>query len=251
VLAAAAAAVGLILGSFLNVVIHRLPRGESLVLPASRCPACRHPISAADNVPLISYLILKGRCRHCGAGISLRYPVVELLTAVLFLLAVLRFGFGPELLRALVFILLLVALAGIDLEHKLLPNALTLPGAALGLALSLLADPGGWWVYPAGAGAASGALLALAVAYPAGMGMGDVKFAALLGAFLGLYAFLALFLAALAGAISGGVLMALGRAGRRTPLPFGVFMALGAIVTLFAGEEIWAAYIDSLWGGGS
>jgi leader peptidase (prepilin peptidase)/N-methyltransferase len=248
VTAALAGLFGLVLGSFLNVVIHRLPRGESVAYPPSRCPACGAGISFADNIPLLSYLILKGRCRHCRARIPLRYPASELLTGALFLLAALRFGVGLDLLWALALILFLVALAGIDLEHRLLPNLLTLPGVAVGLALSAARDPGSWWVYPLAAALAFGGMLALALAYPGGMGMGDVKFAALLGSFLGFYAFLALFLAALAGALAGGTLVAAGRATRKSALPFGVFMSLGAGMALFFGPSLWGAYTDLLWG---
>ncbi len=148
------------------------------------------------------------------------------------------------LLPALVFISALIALAVIDLEHRLLPNAIVGPAALAGLVLSILADPAGWWTYPLCAVAVAGALLGLALAYPSGMGMGDVKMGGMLGAFLGPYAALAVFLGALFGTIAGGLLMATGKVGRRSALPFGSFMALGALVSVFVGPELWTVYRD-------
>ena len=234
---------GLIAGSFLNVVIHRVPLRQSVVWPASRCPACGAPIEPRDNVPLLSYVVLRGRCRNCKARISARYPLVEALTGVLFAAAAYEFGLGLELLSALALILTLVALAGTDLEHRLLPNAIVGPAALVGFTLSVLGSPDRWWVYLASALAVAGALFALAFAYPGGMGMGDVKMGGMLGAFLGPYAAMAVFLGALCGAITGGLLMAAGRMQRRHALPFGVFMALGGIVVLFVGPELWGLYL--------
>ncbi len=237
---------GLVVGSFLNVVIHRVPRRESVVWPASRCPRCAEPIRLLDNVPLISYLLLRGRCRYCKEQISVRYPAVEALTGVLFGSAAYEFGASLELLPALVLIPALIALAAIDLEHRLLPNVIVGPAALTGLALSILANPPGWWVYPLSGLAVAGALLLFAV--PGGMGMGDVKMGGMLGAFLGPYAALAVFLGALVGAVSGGLLMAVGKARRRSLLPFGLFMAVGGIITLFVGPELWGLYMNLMWG---
>ena len=237
---------GLVIGSFLNVAIHRIPRGESVVWPASRCPACGAEIRATDNVPVLSYLLLRGRCRNCKAPISARYPTVEALTGILFAAAAYEFGFGLALLSALVLICVLIVLAGIDLEHRLLPNVIVVPAALLGLALSVLQDPGRWWVYLVSSVAVSGGLLALALAYPGGMGMGDVKMGGMLGAFLGPYAALAVFLGAVTGAATAGVLMAAGKMDRRYALPFGVFMSIGALLTLFVGPELWRLYLDLL-----
>jgi leader peptidase (prepilin peptidase) / N-methyltransferase len=153
------------------------------------------------------------------------------------------------LLSALVLISVLIALAGIDLEHRLLPNVIVGPAAVVGLALSILESPESWWVYLLSALAVAGGLFALAVVYPGGMGMGDVKMGAMLGAFLGPYAALAVFLGALAGAITGGLLIAAGRIQRRHALPFGVFMALGGIVVLFVGPQLWGLYWDLVGGG--
>ncbi len=235
---------GLIAGSFLNVVIHRVPRRQSVVWPASHCPACGGPIEPRDNVPLLSYVLLRGRCRHCKARISPRYPLVEALTGILFAGAAHEFGLGLELLSALALVLVLVALAGTDLEHRLLPNAIVGPAALIGFTLSVLESPERWWIYAASTLAVAGGLFILALAYPGGMGMGDVKMGGMLGAFLGPYAALAVFVGALCGAITGGVLMAVGKMGRRNALPFGVFMAIGGLVTLFVGPELWGLYLD-------
>lgn len=239
---------GLVVGSFLNVIIHRVPLRESVVWPASRCPKCKEPIAPRDNVPLLSYLLLRGRCRYCGERISARYPAVELLTGLLFGAAAYEFGPGVDLLSALVFVSGLVALAGIDLEHRLLPNVIVGPAAVAGLVLSGVSDPARWWVYLVSVVAVAGGLFALALAYPGGMGMGDVKMGGMLGAFLGPYAALAVFVGALAGALVGGLLMAAGKIRRRSALPFGVFLAFGGVVVLFVGPEAWDLYLDLVRG---
>lgn len=241
---ALAVLLGLLVGSFLNVVIHRIPRRESIVWPSSKCPKCGAKISPLDNVPVLSYVMLRGECRSCGAGISLRYPVVEALTGLLFGAAAYRFGFGAELAGALVLIAVLVALAGIDLEHQLLPNVIVGPAALVGLALSVLAAPASWWVYVLSAVVVAGGLLGLALVYPGGMGMGDVKMGGMLGAYLGPYAALAVFVGALAGALIGGALILAGKMQQRTAMPFGVFLAFGGLVVLFAGREMWSFYLD-------
>jgi leader peptidase (prepilin peptidase) / N-methyltransferase len=239
---------GLVVGSFLNVVIHRLPLRQSVVWPASRCPACGEPIEPKDNVPLLSYVLLRGRCRSCKTRISPRYPLVEALTGVLFAGAAYEFGLSLELLSALVLILALVALAGTDLEHRLLPNAIVGPATLVGLTLSVLHRPEQWWVYLVSALAVGGGLFALAFVYPGGMGMGDVKMGGMLGVFLGPYAALAVFLGALCGAITGGLLILAGKMQRRHALPFGVFMAVGGIIALFVGPELWGLYRGLVWG---
>lgn len=239
-----ASLLGLLVGSFLNVVIYRVPLRESIVWPASRCPKCGAKISPLDNIPLISYVLLRGKCRRCGVGISTRYPAVEALTGLLFGAAAYRFGLGVELTGALVLIAVLVALAGIDLEHRLLPNIIVGPAALAGLALSVLAAPAAWWVYVLSAVAVAGGLLGLALVYPGGMGMGDVKMGGMLGAFLGPYAALAVFVGALVGAIVGGVLIAAGKMRRRSAMPFGVFLAFGGVLVLFVGPALWSFYLD-------
>jgi leader peptidase (prepilin peptidase) / N-methyltransferase len=240
---------GLIAGSFLNVVIHRVPLRQSVVWPASRCPACGEPIEPRDNVPLLSYVLLRGRCRNCKARISARYPLVEALTGVLFAAAAYEFGLGLDLISALALILALIALAGTDLEHRLLPNAIVGPAALVGFTLAVVESPERWWVYLVSALVVAGGLFALALAYPGGMGMGDVKMGGMLGAFLGPYAALAVFLGALCGALTGGLLMTAGKMQRRHALPFGIFMAVGGIVTLFLGPELWNLYLDLARGG--
>lgn len=234
---------GLMIGSFLNVVIHRVPLRQSVVRPRSRCPSCGVDILARDNVPVVSYLILRGRCRNCKARISARYPIVEALTGLLFTLAAYKFGFSLALVSALIFIAALVALGAIDLERRLLPNAIVGPVAAVGLALSVALDPSRWWVYIVSAAGVAGGLFVLALAYPGGMGMGDVKMGGLLGAFLGPYAALAVFLGALLGALVGGVLILTGKIQRRSALPFGVFLAVAGVFTLFLGPEVWGSYL--------
>ena len=239
---------GLVVGSFLNVVIHRVPRKESVVWPASHCPECGGQIKPLDNVPLLSYLLLGGRCRNCKARISARYPAVEAATGVLFGSAAYRFGPGLELASALVLMSVLIVLAGTDLEHRLLPNVVLFPATLVGLAFSVLLDPGRWWLYPVSGVLLAAFLFALAVIYPGGMGMGDVKMGGMLGAFLGPYAALAIFLGALGGALTGGLLMLARRIGRRSHLPFGVFMSVGGVSVLFFGPWLWQTYVRAVGG---
>lgn len=243
VIAVVAGLFGLVIGSFLNVVVHRVPLRQSIAWPASHCPKCKTPISPKDNVPVLSYLLLRGRCRNCGEPIPARYPLVEAATGLLFAACALRFGLTLDLAGALVLVGALVVLAATDLEHRLLPNAVVGPAALVGLALSVAARPEWWWVYPLSGVAAAAALFAIASLYPGGMGMGDVKMALMLGFFLGPYAFLAVFLGALAGALVSGALMATRRIGRRAHVPFGTFMALGALIVLYFGPGLWSFYL--------
>ena len=235
---------GLVVGSFLNVVIHRVPLRQSVVWPSSRCPNCEAPIKSFDNVPLLSYLLLRGKCRSCGTPISPRYPLVEVLTGVLFGIAAYRYGLSLEFVSAIILIGVLVVLAGTDLEYRLLPNAIVFPATIVGLVLSVALEPSRWWVYLVSTVGVAGALFALAIARPGGMGMGDVKMGGMLGAFLGLYALLAVFLGALLGAILAGVLMATGRMQRSTALPFGVFLAVAGVLVSFVGPQIWGSYSE-------
>ncbi|MBX6764102.1 MAG: prepilin peptidase [Rubrobacteraceae bacterium] len=248
-LALLAALFGLLIGSFLNVAIYRIPRGLSVVWPPSHCPVCHEPIAPWDNVPLLSYLLLRGRCRNCKERIPPRYPAVELATALLFGAAAYAFGIGWGLARALFFLGALIVLAATDADRRILPNAVVLPATGAGLLLSAAADPARWWVYPLSTAGVGGALLAVALLYPGGMGMGDVKMGGMLGAFLGGYAALAVFFGALLGALVGVGLMLAGRAGRRSALPFGTFMSVGGMVVLFWGQEIWGAYLGVFSGG--
>lgn len=243
-----AAVLGLIVGSFLNVVVHRLPRGGSLWRPRSSCPYCRGPVLARDNVPLLSFVLLGARCRHCRAPISWRYPALEALTGLLFAACAWRFGPTLEALAAAIFCSLLVALAAIDLEHFLLPDKLTLPGILVGLAFSLWLPRPGFLAAAAGAVVGAGLLILLINFWfwlrgEEGMGLGDVNMLALVGAFLGWTGMLVTLVAsALVGALTGLALIAAGRMERRSRLPFGAFLAVGGILALFWGEGLVEAY---------
>ena len=231
------------LGSFLNVVIHRLPRGESLVHPRSRCPSCQTQIAGYDNIPIVSWLALRGRCRHCGAPISPRYPAVELITALVFAAVVLVRGFDDDLIIELPFVAALIALAGIDLDHRLLPNKIVYPLAAWGVVAVLIADRDDIVEHlVAGTGAFLFLFLAV-LAYPRGMGMGDVKLAGAMGIYLGTSVIPALLVAFLSGSVVGIVIIAReGAAARKKAVPFGVFLALGGIVGVLAGPELIDVY---------
>jgi leader peptidase (prepilin peptidase)/N-methyltransferase len=245
--AAVAGVAGLLIGSFLNVVIHRLPRGESLVRPASRCPECGAPVRPYDNVPVISWLLLRGRCRSCGAQISARYPLVELLTAGLFVAVVLVKGADRDAWLGLAFVAVLVPVAFIDLDHRIIPNRILLPGAIVGAALVAAIAPDDLLEHLIAAVAAGGFLLLAAIAYPAGMGMGDVKLAAVMGLYLGRSVGPAMLAGLLAGTLVGvGIMARKGmRAGRKTAVPFGPFLALGGVVGLLAGPEVVDWYLES------
>jgi leader peptidase (prepilin peptidase)/N-methyltransferase len=239
------AVLGALIGSFLNVVIHRLPLGESLASPGSRCPSCGTPIAPYDNVPILSWLLLRGRCRHCGAPISARYPAVELLTAATFGAVVAVRGFDDDLLLELPFVACLIALAGIDLHHKLLPNKIVYPMAVYGLVATAIVDTGDL-VEHLIAGAGGFLFLFIAVlAYPRGMGMGDVKLAGAMGLYLGLSLIPAMLTAFLTGSVVGlGMMAREGVQARKKAVPFGVFLALGGIVGVLAGPELIELYED-------
>ena len=245
--AALAGVFGLVLGSFLNVVIHRLPRGESIVKPRSRCPGCEREISARDNIPVLSWLLLRGRCRHCGTKIATRYPLVELLTGALFAGVVLARGADEDAWLGLAFVLVLVPVTFIDLDHRIIPNKITLAGAIAAPVILAITDPGDLPEHLIAAVAAGGFLLLAALAYPAGMGMGDVKLAFVMGLFLGRDVGPAMFAGLLAGSVVGAAIMARkGRKeGRKTAIPFGPFLALGGLVGLFAGEVLVDWYLDT------
>jgi leader peptidase (prepilin peptidase)/N-methyltransferase len=242
-----AAVMGAIIGSFLNVVIHRLPRGESLAFPGSRCPECGEAIKAYDNIPVLSWLILRGRCRSCGARISPRYPLVEALTALLFAAVVVRFGPDRDVWLGLAFVLVLVPVTFIDLDHRIIPNKITAPAAVVAIALVAALHTDDLVEHLIAGAAAGGFLLVAALAYPAGMGMGDVKLAAVMGLFLGRAVGPAMLIGMLAGTLVGAAIIARkGRAeGRKTAIPFGPFLAFGGIVGLFAGDEIVKWYLDT------
>jgi leader peptidase (prepilin peptidase)/N-methyltransferase len=236
---------GLLVGSFLNVVIHRLPRGESLHRPRSRCPSCGAGIKPYDNVPVVSWLLLRGRCRSCGAAISVRYPVVEALTAAAFVGAALTRGVDDDLALWLPFAAMLIAVAGIDLDHRIIPNRIVLPAAVWGIAATILFRPDNVDDSLIAGGIAFTALLLAALAYPAGMGMGDVKLAGVMGIYLGSGVAPAMLVAFLAGSVVGIAIIAReGRDARKKGVPFGPFLALGGLVGIFAGPELVDLYVD-------
>jgi len=243
-----AAAFGLIVGSFLNVVAHRLPGRMSLSMPASHCPSCEVPIKPYDNVPVLSWLILRGRCRSCSAPISARYPLVEAATAALFAAVVaVHHADTAALVLGLVLVAFLVPIALIDLDHRIIPNRLTLPAAVLAVVLGTALDPGGE-VERLIAGAAAATLLGLpALLNPKGMGLGDAKLVGVLGLYLGAAVAPAVFVAFVVGTVLGiAIIMRKGMMqGRKTAIPFGPFLALGGLVGVLAGNELVNLYLGT------
>jgi leader peptidase (prepilin peptidase)/N-methyltransferase len=243
-LAAASVAPALALGSFLNVVVARLPERRSLVNPRSACPACGHELAWYDNVPLVSYLALRGRCRSCRDPISLRYPLVELATAALVAGCFLRFGASGKAFVGAFFVTVLVALSAIDFERRILPDKIVLPSTVVVLAAQIVLFPDRTLEWVLAALAASLFLFVALLAYPKGMGMGDVKLALLLGAALGRYVSVGLMVGMLAAMVVGIVLLVRhGPAARKMAIPFGPFLALGSVVALFWGEQLLDAYL--------
>ena len=233
---------GLAVGSFLNVLAARLPLRRSVVHPGSACMSCGTEIRWYDNVPLLSYALLRGRCRSCGARIGLRYPAVELVTALLVAGSVLAFGLTLDAAVAAFFCVALVAVSATDLEHRIIPNKIVLPAAVVVLAAQTALHPSPEWAL--GALGASGFLFVAALAYPAGMGMGDVKLALLMGAMLGRTVGVALMLGMIAALLPGIVLLAKhGQKARKMGIPFGPFLALGSVVALFWGHTVLDAYL--------
>jgi leader peptidase (prepilin peptidase)/N-methyltransferase len=238
---------GMAVGSFVSVVAHRVPRGLSIVGPRSRCPTCGVQIAAHDNIPVLSWLLLRGRCRRCGERISPRYPAVELGLGAAFLATALVLRDDPaQLALGLVFVVTLAAITLTDLEQRVIPNRILLASAIAGLAIAVAADPGSLAERGIAATAAGGLLLLAALAYPRGMGMGDVKLAALMGLYLGRAVAPALLIALLSGALVGvGLMLREGVAARKRGVPFGPFLALGGIVGLLAGNEIVDWYLST------
>jgi leader peptidase (prepilin peptidase)/N-methyltransferase len=245
---APAALFGLLIGSFLNVVAWRLPRGESLVKPRSKCPGCDTQLKAYDNIPVFSWLVLRGRCRGCGEKISARYPVVEAITAALYVLVVaLKVDDVAQMVLGLVLVTFLVPIAVIDLDVKRIPNALTGPAAVLAVALGALLDPG-HLPEQLIAGLAAGFFFFLpALIHRKGMGMGDVKLVAVLGLYLGRAVAPAIFIALILGVVVGaGIVATKGVSdGRRTKVPFGPFLAIGGLIAFFVGEGLVDSYTSS------
>lgn len=244
----AAGAFGAIAGSFLNVCIHRLPLGGSIVWPSSACPHCARELSWYENIPVASWLVLRARCRTCQGPISIRYPLIEALTSALFVLAWWYYGPGPLLASRLIFACALIALFAIDLEHHLLPNVITIPGIVVGVAFSVFTEPG-WIASLIGILAGGGVLYAIAVIYfwirhEEGLGMGDPKMLAMIGAFLGWQLTLVtLMIASLTGTVVGLGMMAAGRGTMKYALPFGCFLAVGAAIAATAGPSLLAWYL--------
>jgi leader peptidase (prepilin peptidase)/N-methyltransferase len=242
-LAAIFFAPGLALGSFLNVVAARMPIRRSIVHPGSACMSCAAPIRWYDNLPLVSYAFLRGRCRACGARIPLRYPGVELATAALWAGCALAFGLTPEALVAAFFCSALVAVSATDLEHRIVPNRIVIPAAAIVLVAQTAIEPSPEWAIAALG--ASGFLLVAALVYPAGMGMGDVKLALLMGAALGRTVPVALMVGMIAALLPSIVLLARhGSAARKMGIPLAPFLALGSVVALFAGDRLLDGYLS-------
>ena len=246
-LGATAFAGGLVIGSFLTVVAHRVPEGRSIVGPRSQCPSCGETIAARDNIPVLSWLMLHGRSRCCGERIPARYPLTELALAMLFVVIALVLRDDPgELALGLVFASTLVAVTVTDLERRIIPNAILGVSAVIGLVLAAAIDPSSLPERLISAIAAGGLLFVAAIAYPRGMGMGDVKLAALMGLYLGSSVAPALLIALFAGSVVGlGIVARHGAAARKQAVPFGPFLALGGIVALLVGPELIDWYLDT------
>ncbi|HUO77574.1 MAG TPA: prepilin peptidase [Thermodesulfovibrionales bacterium] len=243
---------GSLIGSFLNVCIHRLPRNLSVIFPSSRCPSCNIPIKTYDNIPLLSYLLLGGRCRYCKTRISLRYPLVEALNALMYVLVLWRFGFGWHMPVLFAFCSAMIVITFIDLDFQIIPDTITLPGIPVGLitASLVLQDPfdrssilglGGAII-----GLFTGGVLfyVIAVLSKGGMGGGDIKMMAMVGSFMGWKSvLLTTFAGSLLGSCVGIFLMVVKGKGRKTKVPFGPFLAAGALISLFYGQEILSLYL--------
>jgi leader peptidase (prepilin peptidase) / N-methyltransferase len=238
---------GLVAGSFISVVAHRVPRGLSIVGPRSQCPSCGDQIAAYDNIPVLSWLLLRGRCRSCGGPIPARYPALEVGLGAAFVATVLVLWDDPaQLAMGLVFVATLAAITLTDLERRIIPNRILLVSALLGVAIAAITDPGSLPERGIAAAAAGGLLLLTALAYPKGMGMGDVKLAGLMGLYLGSAVAPALLIGFFSGAIVGvGLLLREGPAARKRGVPFGPFLALGGIVGLLAGNELIDWYLST------
>jgi leader peptidase (prepilin peptidase) / N-methyltransferase len=243
----ASALAGLLIGSFLNVVAYRLPRGESLVHPRSRCPSCGTQLRAIDNVPVVSWLVLRGRCAHCGAPVSARYPLVEAGTGILYALVVATQDDAVRIVLGLLLVTVLVPITLIDLDYRIIPNKITLLAAVAALVAIAALDSDFLVEAIVSAAAGGGFFLVAAILYPRGMGMGDVKLAAVLGLYLGRSVAPAILIALLTGVAVGAAIIARKGAveGRKTAVPFGPFLALGGMVAFFVGDALVDAYLDT------
>ena len=243
---------GAMVGSFLNVCIHRLPKEESIVRPGSHCPKCKTPIRFYDNIPLLSYLLLGGKCRHCKAPISIQYPIVEAITALSSFFLFITFGFSLSFFYYFSFVAALIAITVIDLYHQIIPDVISLPGIVIGLLGSLVIPQITFWSSLIGVISGGGSLFLVATVYQwlfkrEGMGGGDVKLLAMIGAFLGWKAvILTIFLSSFIGSIIGITVMLIKGKDFKYAIPFGPFLALGAVISLFWGENLisWYLYIN-------
>ena len=238
---------GIMTGSFVGLVAHRMPRGSSVVGGRSMCDSCGVQIAAYDNVPVLSWLMLRGRCRSCGARIPVRYLLVELALGAAFAATAVVFHDDPGTLAlGLVFVAMLAAITLTDLERRLIPNRILIAGAVAALAIAVATDPSSLPERGIAALAAGGLLLLIALAYPRGMGMGDVKLAAVMGLYLGSAVSVALAVAVIAGSVVGiGVMLREGSGARKQAVPFGPFLALGGVVALLAGDQLVNAYLNA------
>ena len=245
----AAAVFGLIVGSFLNVVIARLPARRSLWRPASACPGCGVAIAWRDNIPVLSFVMLRGRCRECAIAISWRYPAAELVTALLWGAAYTIFGVSQQLVVAIVFLSTLVVITAIDLEHQIIPDLITLPGIAAGVVANLATRQVAWLESLIGIVIGGGLFFIVILASGGGMGGGDMKLGAMFGAFLGWkVTLLAIFVAVLLGGTLALILLVSGRMRRKDPIPFGPFLAVGGAIGLLWGERIVRWYVSGFAG---
>jgi leader peptidase (prepilin peptidase)/N-methyltransferase len=245
----AVALFGLAIGSFLNVVIARVPAGRSLVHPGSACPGCSAPLAWHDNIPVLSYLVLRGRCRTCAMRISWRYPIVEATTAALFVLAYVALGPSADFVIALVLLPALVAMTAIDLQHQMIPDVITLPGIPVGFLMNIALGRMSWVESVIGILIGGGLFLVIILVSRGGMGGGDLKLGAMLGAFLGWKALLfGLFVAIVLGGVIGVALLATGVRGRKDPIPFGPFLAAGGAMALVWGERAFSWWVRGFVG---
>ncbi len=235
--------VGTAIGSFSNVCILRIPLELSIVRPGSRCPTCKTPLAILDNIPLLSFVFLKRKCRYCQGKISWRYPAIELLTGIFYVMVFMRFDFPVSIIYSLL-VSSLIVITFIDLDHQIIPNAITLPGIPVGLVLSYFFLPHSIISALIGLLGGGGLLLLMTIIYPGGMGGGDIKMIAMLGAFLGWEkVFLTIFLGSLIGSVVGIAMIIMKKGGRKTKIPFGPYLATGAILSIFLGNTIIEYYI--------
>ena len=236
---------GLIVGSFLNVVIYRLPEEKSIIKPPSHCPNCNTRLKVIDLIPVFSYIFTKGRCRYCGDKISIQYPLIELLTAIFFLGVYLKFDLTSELFIMFLLLSALIVISMIDYKYMIIPNIITYSGIIIGFISAIIFDHLSIFDSILGIFIPALILLAVALIFKGGMGMGDVKLVAMLGAFLGYkYSLLSIFIGSLVGSIIGITLMALGIIERKDRIPFGPFICLGAVIMIFFGEQIINLYFS-------